>query len=142
MHSTQANAKTFLKFSAAFALALLQISAAFAADPKDQQAYCRYITEQASAQRDLLLAPNAVAGVTQPNTGLPMQLVWGASGSVSNMRKAGLTMNAARKNCELYSASTSAQQDIQYALPTLEKQALQHRLGLIEHAAESLGALL
>jgi hypothetical protein len=146
MHSTQANAKSFSKFSAGFGIALLLIPAAFAADgkdqDKDQQAYCRYVTEQASAQRDLLLAPNAVAGVTQPNTGLPMQLVWGVSGSLSSMRKAGLTMNAARSNCELYSASTSAQQDIQYALPSLEKQALQHRLGLIQHASESLNGLL
>ncbi len=83
----------------------------------DQQAYCKYVTEQAAAQRDLLLAPNAVAGITQPNTGLPTQAVWGVSGSLSNMRKARLTMDAARKNCELYSATTSAQQDIQYALP-------------------------
>src|SRR5271169_6577321 len=129
MHSTQVKAKTFPKFNAGFALAMLLLPAAVVADGRDkdkdkdkdgdQQAYCRYVTEQASAQRDLLLAPNAVGGVTQPNTGLPMQLVWGASGSLSNMRKAGLTMNAAHKNCELYSASTSAQQDIQYALPTL-----------------------
>lgn len=148
MHSTQANAKSFSKFSTGFGIALLLIPSAFAADgkdqdkDKDQQAYCRYLTEQASAQRDLLLAPNAVAGVTQPNTGLPMQLVWGVSGSLSSMRKAGLTMNAARRNCELYSASTFAQQDIQYALPSLEKQALQHRLGLIQHASESLNGLL
>jgi hypothetical protein len=146
MHSTPANAKSFFKFSIGFGIALLLIPAAFAADGKDanedQQAYCRYVTEQASAQRDLLLAPNAVAGVTQPNTGLPMQLVWGVSGSLSSMRKAGLTMNAARRNCELYSASTSAQRDIQYALPSLEKQALQNRLGLIQHASESLAALL
>lgn len=93
---------------------MLLIPAAFAADgkdkdkdkDKDQQAYCEYITQQAAAQRDLLLAPNAVAGITQPNTGLPTQLVWGVSGSLSSMRKAGLTMDAARKNCELYSAST------------------------------------
>ncbi|HMD16355.1 MAG TPA: hypothetical protein VKH18_06780 [Terriglobales bacterium] len=148
MHSTPANAKSFSKFSTGFGIALLLIPAAFAADgkdqdkDKDQQAYCRYVTEQASAQRDLLLAPNAVVGVTQPNTGLPMQLVWGVSGSLSSMRKAGLTMNAARRNCELYSASTSAQRDIQYALPSLEKQALQNRLGLIQHASESLAALL
>ena len=51
-------------------------------------------------------------------------------------------MDAARKNCELYGATSSAQQDIQYALPSLEKQALQHRLALIQHATESLDALL
>jgi len=145
MLSTKVKPKTFQgKFSAAFLIAMLLIPAAFAADgkDKDQLTYCRYVTEQAAAQRDLLLTPNAVAGVTQPNTGLPMQLVWGVSGSLSSMRKAGLTMDAARKNCELYSATTSAQQDIQYTLPTLEKQALQNRLGLIQHASESLDALL
>ena len=109
---------------------------------KDQQAYCQYITEQAAAQRDLLRTPNAVAGVTQPNTGLPTQFVWGVSGSLSDVRKAGLTMDAARKNCELYAATTAAQQDIQYALPSLEKQALQHRLELIQQASGNLDAVI
>ena len=134
------------KFSAACTIAIL-IPAAFAADAKDrdknndQQAYCRYVTEQAAAQRDLLLVPSAVAGVTQPNTGLPMQVVWGLSGSLSNVRKSVLTMDAARKNCDLYSATSSAQQDVQYALPSLEKRALQHRLELIQQASESLDTL-
>lgn len=140
--------------SAAFATAILLIPAAFADDTKlstqnrnsenrnaDQQTYCRYLTEQAAAQRDLLIAPNAVAGITQPNTGLPMQAVWGVSGNLSNVRKGVLTMDAARKNCELYAASTSTQQDIQYALPNLEKQALQNRLELIQQATDSLDAL-
>ena len=108
----------------------------------DQQAYCQYITEQAAAQRDLLLTPSAVAGVTQPNTGLPMQLVWGLSSSLSDVRKAGLTTDAARKNCELYSATSAAQQSIQYALPGLEKEALQHRLDLIEQASGKLDAVI
>jgi hypothetical protein len=132
--------------------ALLALSArAFAQQPgnaqvvntsADQQAYCQYVTEQATAQRDLLLAPSAVAGVTQPNTGLPMQLVWGLSASLSDVRKAGLTMDAARKNCELYSATTEAQQSIQYALPALEKKALQHRLELIQQASGKLDAVM
>jgi hypothetical protein len=126
---------------------MLLIPGAFAADANekpgnDPQAFCRYVTEQAAAQRDLLMAPNAVAGITQPNTGLPMQAVWGVSGSLSNVRKGVLTMDAARKNCDLYTATASTQQDIQYALPSLEKQALQHRLGLIQQASESLDALV
>src|SRR5262249_18937283 len=108
----------------------------------DHQAYCEYVIEQATAQRDLLLTPNAVAGVTQPNTGEPMQLVWGLSSSLSNVRKAGLTMDAARKNCELYWATTAAQQDIQYALPSLEKEALEHRLELIQQASAKLDDLI
>jgi len=108
----------------------------------DQQAYCQYMTEQAAAQRDLLLAPSAIAGVTQPNTGLPMQSVWGLSGSISNMRKAALTTDAARKSCELYNATISAQQSIQYALPALEKRALEHRLDLIQQASGKLDAAI
>jgi hypothetical protein len=142
MPSTKAIPPSFMgRLFAGFTLAVLLIPVAFAGD-EDQQAFCKYVGQQAAAERDLLLTPNALAGATQPNTGLPMQLVWGISGSLSNVRKAGLTMDAARKNCELYSASTSAQQAIQYALPGLEKQALQHRLGLIQKASEGLEALL
>jgi hypothetical protein len=129
------------KFLAGFAIAMLMIPTAYAGD-EDQLTYCKFVTQQAAAQRDLLLTPNAIAGATQPNTGLPTQLVWGVSGSLSNVRKAGLTVEAARKNCELYGASSSAQQAIQYALPSLEKQALQHRLELIQKASESLDALV
>jgi hypothetical protein len=127
-------------------IALLAIAGrSFAQDANngaEQQAYCQYITEQASAQRDLLLTPSAVAGVSQPDTGLPMQLVWGLTSNLSDVRKAGLTMDTARKNCELYSATTAAQQSIQYALPSLERQALQHRLDLIRQASGKLDAVI
>jgi hypothetical protein len=151
---TDVNLKTFKRKVGALALAMVLVPPVLAVESKaqeksqdasirkDQQAFCKYATEQAAAQRDLLMVPNAVAGITQPNTGLPMQAVWGVSGSLANVRKGVLTMDAARKNCELYSATTSTQQDIQYALPSLEKQALQHRLELIEQASENLDALL
>ncbi len=85
---------------------------------QDQQAYCTYVMEQARAQRNLLRTPTATAGFTQPETGLPMQPVGGASLGLSDVRKAELTMDVARKNCELYKATTRAQQEIQYALPS------------------------
>jgi hypothetical protein len=142
MPLSKARMNTFQgKLCVAFTISLLLIPAAFAGD-EEQQSYCKYVTEEAAAQRDLLRTPNAIAGFTQPNTGLPTQLVWGVSGSLSNVRKAGLTMDEARKNCALYNASSSAQRAIQYALPNLEKEALQHRLGLIEKASENLDALL
>src|SRR5581483_1121414 len=70
------------------------------------------------------------------------QFVWGLSGSVSNVRKAVLTTDAARKSCDLYNATTAAQQSIQYALPGLEKQALEHRLDLIQQASGKLDAAI
>src|ERR1700746_935310 len=108
----------------------------------DQQAYCNYVMQQALAQRDLLRTPNAVAGFTQPTADLPTQLFWGVSSSLGNIRKAGLTMDVARTNCDLYSATTSAQQAIQYALPGMEKQALEHRLTLIQHASDNLDSVI
>lgn len=108
----------------------------------DQQAYCSYVMEQAKAQRDLLRTPVGTAGFTQPETGLPMQAVTGATLGLSDLRKAGLTVDAARMNCELYKTTTSAQQKIQFAITSLEKDALQNRLVLIERASNSLDALM
>jgi hypothetical protein len=113
-----------------------------AADSRDQQAYCTYVVEQAQAQRDLLRTPIATGGFTQPETGLPLQLVAGASVGLSSIRKAGLTMDAARKDCELYKATTGAQQNVQYALSSLEKEALHNRLALIEQASKSLDTMM
>lgn len=111
-------------------------------DLSDQLAYCSYVMEQAAAQRDLLRTPTAAFGFTQQETGLPLQAVAGASLGLSEFRKAGLTMEAARKNCELYKATTGAQQDIQYAMTSLEKEALNNRLTLIEQASQSLDVLM
>lgn len=108
----------------------------------DQQAYCSYVIEEAEAQRDLLRTPVGTAGLTQPETGLPVQLVAGASLGLSGLRKAGLTLDAARKNCELYKATTAAQQTIQYAVTSLEKDALRNRLALIDQASKSLDDLM
>lgn len=108
----------------------------------DDAAYCSYVTEQAEAQRDLLRTPVAFGGFTQPETGLPLQLVGGASLGLSAFRKAGLTMAVARHNCELYKATTAAQQDEQYAIANLEREALRNRLTLIDQAAQSLNALM
>lgn len=113
-----------------------------AAQRTDQQAYCDYVLEQAQAQRDLLRTPSAFTGITQPSAALPAQAVWGVTTSLSDIKKAGLTMDVARKNCDLYSATTTAQQDIQYSLPGLEKQALQHRLELIQQAYDKLDPLI
>lgn len=115
---------------------------AFAEDTKDQLAYCSYVMQQAEAQRDLLRTPIAFGGLTQPETGLPVQIVGGASLGLSNFRKGSLTIGVARKNCELYKATTSAQQNLQYALSKLEKEALTHRLTLIDEASKTLNELI
>jgi hypothetical protein len=108
----------------------------------DPLAYCSYLMEQAEAQRDLLRTPLAFGGFTQPETGLPVQLIAGGSLGLSALRKSGLTMTVARENCELYKATTAASQDVQYAISNLEREALRNRLTLIDSALQSLGTLM
>jgi hypothetical protein len=122
--------------------ALFLSAPGFAVGQTDQEAYCSYVTEQARAQRDFLRTPSGLAGFTQPETGLPMQVVAGATLGLSDLRKAGLTVDAARKNCELYKATTSAQQNIEYAIASLEKEALENRLTLIDQASKSLDVMM
>jgi hypothetical protein len=112
-----------------------------AQNPQDAASYCTYLLEQAEAQRDLLRTPTASAGLTQPETGLPTQVVAGASLGLADVKKAALTMDAARKSCDLYKATTGAQQQVQYAIAALEKDALRNRLVLIGQASTQLDAL-
>jgi hypothetical protein len=124
------------------ATALLFPVHALAQSPSEEQNYCAYVMEQAQAQRDLLRTPTGLSGFTQPETGLPMQIVGGATLGLSNVRKAGLTVDAAEKECALYKTATEAQLAIQYALPSIEREALHNRLTLIEHAYTSLTGLM
>jgi hypothetical protein len=112
----------------------------FADDATD--AYCKYVAEQAMAQRDILRTPNAVVGPIQPSTGTSPQMVFGLTNSLSNDRKAGLTMQAAKTQCALYIVAADAQQRIFFALPSLEKDVLRHRLALIDRASNQLDALI
>ena len=98
--------------------------------------------EQAEAQRDLLHTPTAQGGLTQPETGLPTQVVGGASLGLSNVKKAAITMDVARRNCDLYRSTTAVQQQLQYATPMLEREALRNRLTLIDRASTQLQALM
>jgi len=131
-----------MRYVATIAIALLCLACVARAEDKDSGEFCRYQMEQAMAQRDLLRTPSVVAGVTQPETGLPMQAIWGLSNSLSSDKKAGLTMAVARKGCELYQKTTEAQQKIQFAMNELEATALNHRLDLIQATMGKLDGLI
>lgn len=90
----------------------------------------------------MLRTPTAMAGMTQPETGLPLQVVGGATLGLSSVKKAGLTMDVARRECELYKSTTETQQAVQYAIPNMEREALRNRLALIDRAYESLKGLI
>lgn len=122
-------------------LSLLLCNSAFS-QTQEQNAYCSYVTEEAMAQRNLLRAPNAVGGIVKSNTGTQPQLYWGLNNSLANYSRANLTMLAARKNCAAYRATTDASLEIQYALPRLERDALRHRIQLLQQAVEQLDGII
>jgi hypothetical protein len=126
-------------------LTLLILLPSFAAAQNiqaDQRSYCEYLTEQAKAQSDLLRSPTVLGGIAQAETGLPTQFVAGAQLSLANLKKAGITLEAARKNCTLYNASSGVLLTLQYALNGYEKDALTHRLTLIGDASRSLEEMI
>src|ERR1700690_3811321 len=118
------------------AAALLCCTAVFAGENEAaENAYCKYITEQANAQRDLLRSPSLIAGPTQPSAGTTPQMVFGLTGSLADNLKAPLTTKAARTACDLYAATAEAQQHNYYAAAKIEKDSLMHRLDLVERAS-------
>jgi hypothetical protein len=100
------------------------------------------VTEQASAQRDLLRTPSVVLGPIQPSAGTPPQMILGLTNSLADDKKASLTMKAARTTCALYNAQSEAQLRIYYALPSIEKDVLRHRLDMIQQASDNLDKII
>jgi hypothetical protein len=124
------------------AVGVLLSASAFAVDHDEAQAaFCKYVTEQATAQRDLMRSPSVMVGPVQPSAGTAPQMVLGVTNSLADTKKASLTVKVARTTCALYTATTEAQQHIAYALASIEKDVLKHRLELIQQAADRLNAV-
>lgn len=115
---------------------------ALAQNEQADAAFCKYTAEQGMAQRDLLRTPALAIGPIAPSTGTSPQFVFGVTNSLSNDRKAGLTMQVAKQTCGLYKATTEAQMHLLYALPGIEKDVLANRLRLIDDATAKLDALI
>jgi hypothetical protein len=124
------------------AVLLWSISAFSGENEAARNEYCKYVMEQAVAERDLLRSPSLIAGPTQPSAGTPPQMVFGLTGSLADNLKAPLTTKAARTACDLYAATTEAQQHIYYAAAKIEKDSLMHRLDLVERASEQLEQMI
>src|SRR5208283_4791247 len=125
------------------AVVLFWCTAVFAEENEAaENAYCKYITEQANAQRDLLRSPSTIVGPTQPSAGTPPQMIFGLTGSLANNLKAPLTTRAARAACDLYTAKTEAQQHIYFTVPRMERDALMHRLDLVQQGSDQLERMI
>jgi hypothetical protein len=116
------------------ALVLLLLLPPSAALAQDSDSYCTYVTETAQADGLRLRAPAVAGGMTQPNIGTAPQMYAGLTGSLSDYHKGRLTVEAARRTCQLYESTSAAAQAISYAAFFLEQQALRHRVALDDTA--------
>jgi hypothetical protein len=112
------------------------------AQPDAASQHCQFVMEQATAQKELLETPTFNSGFTQPETGLPQQVLFGATQSLSNERKAGITTDVAQTNCDLYAATQEAHIKIFFALPQIRKDVLEYRLKLIRQTVHTLDDLI
>ena len=125
-----------------FSVLVLASMSAVAQNERADSEFCKYTNEQAMAQRDQLRTPQAVIGPIQPSTGTPPQFVIGLSNSLSDDKKALLTMKVAQQTCALYVATSEAQMHLLYAIPSIEKEILANRLRLIDDATSQLNQLI
>jgi hypothetical protein len=128
---------------AVFVTAMLLADSALADGARDQEAYCAYVMHEANAQKIYLLAPRVESGVyQQPISSGSTQTFLGFSNSLSDDFKSRLVMKAAGKDCELYRATVEVQQQIQFALPRIEKDAMRKKLALIQQARDRMDAMI
>ncbi len=131
--------------SALLTIALFLAASSWAnaqAQPDAAAEHCKFVKEQATAQKELLQTPSVSSGFTQPETGLPQQVIFGVTQSLANEKRAGITMDVAQSNCDLYTATQDAKMKISFALPQIRKDVLEYRIKLIEQGIAKLDGLI
>lgn len=109
---------------------LLALTCVWGQNP-DHLNHCTAVVEQARGIADQLRSPNIVGGITQPSAGTPAQTYVGVQNSIASDRKASDTIKAAWENCDLYNRTEDVTLRLTYAVPSLQKDALNHRTGII-----------
>jgi hypothetical protein len=109
---------------------------------QDQQEHCKNLMEQARGAADQLRVPSLLAGGTQPSAGTPAQAFVGVQNSIAGDRKAADTILLAARTCSLYNSTEDVALRIFYALPALQKDALEHRAAIINVAESKLSDLI
>ena len=132
-----------MKQFAAPVMVVLLAASVCADTARDQQAYCAYVLQEANAEKIYLRSPSLESGLSQQpiSAGVPQTFV-GISNRLSDDLKSRLVMKAAGKDCELYRATVEVQQRIQYALPSIERDAIRTKLALIQRAGARLDAMI
>src|SRR5260370_33219909 len=100
------------KRTSVLALGLLLLLASSSGLAQESDSYCSYVNETAQADSLRLRTPAVAGGMTQPNVGTAPQMYAGLTGSLSDYRKGGLTIDAARRTCQLYESTSAAAQAI------------------------------
>lgn len=107
----------------------------------DYEQYCRYVMQKAKAQSTKLTSLDVFARVNQTEAEDKF-IAAGVSKNLRDYSKSDLVLSIANSECELYKANLDASENIKYALPTLEKNALIYKLSLYKQAKSDLDILV
>jgi hypothetical protein len=69
-------------------------------------------------------------------------MIFGLTGSLASTLKAPLTTRAARTACDLYFATAEAQQHIDFVASEMEREALVHRIDVIQQGSDKLEKMI
>jgi hypothetical protein len=121
----------------------LLVTAACADTVRDQETYCAYVLQEAQAQKISLRSPSLEFGLSQQPiaAGVPQTFV-GITNHLADDLKSRWVMKTAHKDCELYRVSLEVQEHIQYALPSIEREAIRAKLALIQRALAELNSMI
>lgn len=110
----------------------------------DVKAHCTYITEKNKAKSNLLLSPDIIVRIQNSNNNELAQnnLVSGFSKDISDFSKAKLVRQLIDDECQYYKLTQEAKFQIQFAIPSIQRQALYFKLKQMQIAKNKLQALL
>ncbi len=110
----------------------------------DVKAYCTYIAEKNKAKSTLLLSPDIIVRVQNSNNNELVQnnLVSAISKDLSDFSKAKLVRQLIEDECQYYKLTQEAELQIQFAIPSVQRQALYFKLKQIQIAKNKLNSLL
>ena len=111
----------------------------------DVESYCKYIRAKNLAKTILLQSPEVITRLQNTNGDDYLdqnKLIAGLSKNIIDFNKAKHIKQLTEDECRYYAVSQEAKLQIQFAIPTIQKKALQFKLNQIQRAKNKLAKVL
>src|SRR3990167_4655298 len=111
---------------------------------EDIRAYCHYIETKNNAKKSLLISPELIVRAQNATNDYPYQnnFITALSKDLADLGKLRQVKALIQDECHYYQLHQEAILHIQYAIPTLQRQALNFKLKSIQAAKSKFAVLL